>query len=321
MQKDNKKEQKATQINDQSKKVLGGILSNAQMAKHSTVTVVKYAKAQDFVETLNSQIDKYDEYMVIIITDDNGDEIRFVEKVGSWKVDLSNYVTIDELNKKVDKEDGKRLITAAEATKLAGIAEGAQVNYISSVDNTNFKVEAGKLILQEILVSQVQNLQQLLDDKVSKEDGKGLSSNDFTDEHIQIIAGNVANVQTLNNKVLVVEQALNGVDDKPGLIAQVGTLITSVQTNADAIEQHETTIGNLSNTVSQHGTKLVTLDSTVTTLQNTINAIDLAKYVTVEVFQATVGNLEELQQNTKTLHTQVKEIQNAITWGQIEITT
>jgi hypothetical protein len=43
--------------------------------------------------------------------------------------------------------------------------------------------------------------------------------------------------------------------------------------------------------------------------------------VTVEVFQATVGNLEELQQNTKTLHTQVKEIQNAITWGQIEITT
>ena len=63
MQKDNKKEQKATQINDQSKKVLGGILSNAQMAKHSTVTVVKYAKAQDFVETLNGQIDKYDEYI------------------------------------------------------------------------------------------------------------------------------------------------------------------------------------------------------------------------------------------------------------------
>ena len=63
MQKDNKKEQNATQINDQSKKVLGGILSNAQMAKHSTVTVVKYAKAQDFVETLNSQIDKYDEYI------------------------------------------------------------------------------------------------------------------------------------------------------------------------------------------------------------------------------------------------------------------
>ena len=263
--------------------------------------------------------DKYDEYMVIILTDESGDEVRYLEKVGSWEVDLSNYATKDDLTKKVDVEEGKRLITAAEVAKLSGIEEGAQKNYITSVDTDNFAVEAGKLVLQEILVSQVQNLQSLLDKKVNKEEGKGLSSNDFTDEYVQIVTGNVANVQSLNNKVLTIEQTLNGVGETPGIISQVGDLIVAVQTNASTLEQQGITIGNLSQIVSGQGEKIVTLESAVSTLQNKVNAIDLTKYVTVEIFQATVGNLEELQQSTKTLHTQVKEIQDAITWGEIKI--
>lgn len=63
MPKDNKKDQNTTQINDQSKKVLGGILQNAEMAKHSTSVVVKYVKDQSFADKLNCQIDKYDEYI------------------------------------------------------------------------------------------------------------------------------------------------------------------------------------------------------------------------------------------------------------------
>lgn len=59
----NKNSHKTNVINDQSKKVLGGILQNAEMARHSTCTVVKYAKDDKFVDTLNSQIDKYDEYI------------------------------------------------------------------------------------------------------------------------------------------------------------------------------------------------------------------------------------------------------------------
>lgn len=38
-----------------------------------------------------------------------------------------------ELAKKVDKVDGSRLMTTAEGTKLAGIAEGAQVNVIEKI--------------------------------------------------------------------------------------------------------------------------------------------------------------------------------------------
>lgn len=62
-QNNDKKEQKTTTINDQSKKVLGGILQNAEMARHSTCVVVKYAKDSKFADTLNSQIDKYDQYI------------------------------------------------------------------------------------------------------------------------------------------------------------------------------------------------------------------------------------------------------------------
>lgn len=51
--------------------------------------------------------DSYDEYMVIDGT---------AEKVGDWKVDLSNYV---------QKSGTDRLMKEAEGTKLAGISDGA----------------------------------------------------------------------------------------------------------------------------------------------------------------------------------------------------
>jgi hypothetical protein len=85
--------------------------------------------------------------------------------------------------------------------------------------------------------------------KVDKIDGKDLSTNDFTDEYIQIITGNVANVQSHGNRILTIEQALNGVGDAPGLIAKVNNLVVAVQANADTLAEHGITIGNLSSTV------------------------------------------------------------------------
>jgi methyl-accepting chemotaxis protein len=58
--------------------------------------------------------------------------------VAKLKVDVnklqSNIVDVnEELNKKVAKEEGKRLMTDAEGTKLAGMSEGAQVNVIEKI--------------------------------------------------------------------------------------------------------------------------------------------------------------------------------------------
>ena len=73
----------------------------------------------------DNENDKYDEYLYV-----NGS----LEKVGSWAVDLSQYVK---------KEEGKSLISDTEIAKLATIEQGAQKNYITSV-SSEFEVDENK---------------------------------------------------------------------------------------------------------------------------------------------------------------------------------
>jgi len=63
------------------------------------------------VPTSREDSDKYDEYMVITLEDNDGDEVRFIEKIGSWDVNLEDYATKDDLDNKVDKVAGSTLIT------------------------------------------------------------------------------------------------------------------------------------------------------------------------------------------------------------------
>lgn len=121
----------------------------------------------------------YDEYMVI--------EGK-LEKVGDWKVDLSDYATVESLNalttevgNKVDKVEGKSLVSDTEIAKLAGIAEGAEVNYVKSVEEAQLAVdESGKLSVigvNQSLVKGVKDkagsdatLQAALDEKLVQND-------------------------------------------------------------------------------------------------------------------------------------------------------
>ena len=73
----------------------------------------------------DNENDKYDEYLYI-----NGS----LEKVGSWAVDLSQYVK---------KEEGKSLVSDTEIAKLATVEQGAQKNYIASV-SSEFEVDENK---------------------------------------------------------------------------------------------------------------------------------------------------------------------------------
>lgn len=124
---------------------------------------------------LQADDDKYDEYIVI-----NG----VIEKVGSWEVNLEPYATTeyvnDELAKKVDAVEGSRLMTDAEGTKLAGIEEGAQANYIDSTSE-EFAVKDGELSLVQVaqakvagLVDALNQLTTSLANKVDIEEGSRL---------------------------------------------------------------------------------------------------------------------------------------------------
>ena len=78
------------------------------------------------------------------------------------------------LNNKVDKVEGSRLITASEASKLESlvIGEGGQIEISGKVNADN-----------------VEGLDEKLNTKVDKVAGKGLSTNDYTTEEKQKLAG------------------------------------------------------------------------------------------------------------------------------------
>lgn len=102
--------------------------------------------------------DYYEEYMV---------SAGAVEKVGNWKVDLSEYAKTTyvntELGKKVDAVEDSRLMTNTEGTKLEGIESGAQVNKIESVDTEQFEIDVDKkLTLLDIAMSKVTGLTEAL---------------------------------------------------------------------------------------------------------------------------------------------------------------
>jgi hypothetical protein len=114
---------------------------------------------------------KYSEYIVIE---------GAIEPVGDWSVDLNDYVTKTEFNtalvSKVDKVDGGRLFMQDDATKLASIENGAQVNKIDTVDEAHFSLSNKHLSLLDIPITKVTNLETILNGKVDKKDGYRLMS-------------------------------------------------------------------------------------------------------------------------------------------------
>ena len=138
---------------------------------------------------LTEDSDRYDEYMVVEIAGQ-----KFLEKVGSWEVNLSNYVTKadleNSLSMKVDAAPGYSLISKAEKEKLAGVESGAQVNVINDVNNSHFEIDENKtLLLKDIPVSKITNLENLLNEKVDSIDGWTLLSPDDQEKLAKLVIG------------------------------------------------------------------------------------------------------------------------------------
>lgn len=125
-------------------------------------------------------------------------------------VDLTDYYTKTETNDllddKVDKVTGKQLstedYTTAEKTKLSGIEDNAEVNIIETVKVNGTALTPDQDRAVDITIAgdadhidydnttsgldatNVQDaIDELADEKVDKESGKGLSTNDFTDNY------------------------------------------------------------------------------------------------------------------------------------------
>lgn len=122
---------------------------------------------------LEEDQNKFYEYMVLELAGQ-----RIIEKVGSWEVDLSDYVKKEalakELAKKVDVVEGSRLVTETEVSKW----NESERNFIASV-SSDFTVSGEReLSLNDLAISKVSGLQEALNSKINTDDNRLLSETD-----------------------------------------------------------------------------------------------------------------------------------------------
>lgn len=146
---------------------------------------------------LTEDDDKYNEYMVV-----EAEGERNLEKVGDWAVDLSGYATVQSVedltavvDKKVDAVEGSRLMSNLEGTKLAGIEEGAEANYVKSVTTELAVDEAGQLSINTIAQAKVSGLVESLNKKVDSVDGWTLLSPADKQKLAKLTVGDSGNLE------------------------------------------------------------------------------------------------------------------------------
>lgn len=303
--------------------------------------------------------DIYDEYMVL-----DGQ----LEKVGSWDVNLDGYVTEETLEEtlkdyasqesvnllevgKVDKLEGYELISKANVAKLDTIAANAEPNFIKSV-TTDFSVsDEGQLSLNEISISKVTNLQDLLDSKVDKVtslvDGKEvdwiLLSPENQEKLASLVIGesgdievsgkvNAENVEGLASWVTTNRDSVSGLYP-----AADQTKLNSIESGAqknyiNSVEETELNVdatGKLS-LVSIPVAKIEDLESvlpsfsavsddfTITEVNN-VKTLTLTKsYVETSIYVAEVGDLSKLERATdnknSTIVDEINYINSRLQW-------
>lgn len=133
-------DEKVASASHLKRKVFDTILEATAFAESHADTADQYVYMVSNPNSGNEN-DRYDEYLYV------NDSL---EKVGSWAVDLSQYV---------QKEEGKSLVSDTEIAKLATVEENAEENFIKKVNIEQFNVtNEGQLNLNKIKVAQIENL-------------------------------------------------------------------------------------------------------------------------------------------------------------------
>ena len=223
-------------------------------------TVPTAAEAQDNVLYLvmNADTGFYDIYAKVE---------NEVVRLDDVSVNLDGYSTTAIANK-VDKVDGKGLstedFTTALKEKLVALPDDAEANFVKSVSD-EFTVSAeGKLEVKEVAQAKVTGLPDALAGKVDKVDGKGLSTNDFTDEAKAKLDGveaganqNLIEIVKLNGTALdISEKAVN----IPVAGVTAGVVTSSADENKVAVAEDgsmEVNSLNMSKLVQSEGDTLI----------------------------------------------------------------
>lgn len=267
---------------------------------------------------LEEDSNKYYEYIVIIIRDSEGTETRFIEQVGSWDVDLSDYATVSQvvavagqLDFKVDKVEGSRLMTEAEGRKLASLEE----SLIKSVNSASFSVNNGHLDLLDLSPNKIIGLDNILNKGEQTEGGYYLVSAEDKSKLSKLVINNVdgsieisgtvnaSNVQELDT--WITEHSF-GDNFVPGL-----------SENSLTNERLE----KLNNAITEQFIESVDDSFTINNKKLGLNNISMSKVIDLDLTLANKVNRDQfntlatkVDKNT----TDIQTLQDALTWGELK---
>lgn len=236
---------------------------------------------------------------------------------------LESYYTSEKvnelLNKYVLKEEGKSLVEDTEIAKLKTVVANAEPNYIKSV-SSNFTVsEAGHLTLNTVSVGQVENLQDALDNKVSRqftENGDGSKS-----EWILLSPENQAKLSALtigdtgNLEIAGTVNAAN-VKELDSWIVTNRNIVSGLYPLADQNKLSNIEEGAEKNFISS-------VDETQFIVSEA-GQLSLAQdYVTTSLYRAEVGDLSKLIKATEgegdtTIVDEINFINERLQWQEIK---
>lgn len=216
---------------------------NTKLAKKVDKADGKGLSTEDFTTELKNKLARIAEGAEVNVVKSVKDTDFILSAEGQLQLKDTVATAVNAVANKVDKEEGKSLVSNTEIAKLLTVKENAEPNYVKSVD-AQFEVSAeGQLSLKELAQDKITGLPATLEGKVDKVEGKGLSKNDFTDEFVkklndiklENIQANIIEKITLNGvETQVVEKT---VDIPLATIAQFGLVKGSNAENEVAIKE------------------------------------------------------------------------------------
>lgn len=182
---------------------------NTELAKKVDKVEGKGLSTEDFTTELKNKLDGIAEGAEVNVVKSVKDTDFVLSAEGQLQLKDTVATAVNAVANKVDKEEGKSLVSDTEIAKLLTVKQNAEPNYVKSVD-TQFEVSAeGQLSLKELAQDKIIGLPTALEGKVDKVEGKGLSKNDFTDEFVK----KLNDIKLENIQANVIEKiTLNGVE-------------------------------------------------------------------------------------------------------------
>lgn len=182
---------------------------NTELAKKVDKVDGKGLSTEDFTTELKNKLVGIAQGAEVNVVKSVKDTDFVLSAEGQLQLKDTVATAVNAVANKVDKEEGKSLVSDTEIAKLLTVQENAEPNYVKSVD-AQFEVNTeGQLSLKELAQDKIAGLPAALEGKVDKEPGKGLSTHDFTDEFVNKL--NAINLENIQANVIE-KITLNGVE-------------------------------------------------------------------------------------------------------------